>query len=114
MRHKVLTLCGYGNVRSVCLSRQLKDWYDQEALTAGLVANSPETLRMLFDWADYVLNTCELNPGEYLGSEDYPKEKFYDFNVGKDRWGEPSNPELVAIMIQKIEASGLFPTRRIV
>src|ERR1039458_813788 len=113
MRHKVLTICGYGNVRSVCLARQLKDWYDQEALASGLVANSPETLLMLFDWADIILVTDTSLVIQNYVPNDVAPEKFHDFNVGKDVWGEPGHPELVKIMTEKIEASGLFPVRRI-
>lgn len=109
---KVLAVCAYGNVRSSCLARQLKDWYFQDALAAGLVANSPETLLILFHWADAILLTdTSLNPSNYTHS-DYGKEKMHDFNVGMDRWGVPGNPELIDIMTQKIEASGLFPPRR--
>src|SRR5436305_363900 len=110
---KVLAVCAYGNVRSVCLARQLKDWYFQDALAAGLVANSPETLLMLFHWADAILLTdTSLNPSNYTHS-DYGKEKMRDFDVGLDRWGIPNHPELVDIMTRKIEELGLFPTRRI-
>lgn len=109
---KVLAVCAYGNVRSGCLSRQLKDWYFQDALAAGLVANTPETLEMLFDWADAILLTdTSLDPKNYIHS-DLGKEKMHSFDVGRDRWGDPTNPELVQIMTDKIEASGLFPPRR--
>src|SRR2546430_9804598 len=109
---KVLAVCAYGNVRSVCLARQLKDWYFQDALAAGLVANSAETLLMLFHWADAILLTdTSLNPSNYVHC-DYGKGKMRDFDVGMDRWGIPTDDELVEIMTKKIEESGLFPTRR--
>src|SRR5664279_6414661 len=109
---KVLAVCAYGNVRSGCLSRQLKDWYFQDALAAGLVANTPATLTMLFDWADLILLTdMSLDPKNYIGS-DVGKEKFHNFDVGPDRWGNPVDPELIQIMTDKIEASKLFPPRR--
>lgn len=109
---KVLTVCAYGNVRSSCLARQLKDWYFQDAIAAGLVANAPETLTMLFNWADLILLTdMSLDPKNYIHS-DVGKEKFQTFDVGRDRWGNPVDPELVQIMTDKIEASKLFPARR--
>lgn len=109
---KVLCLCSWGNVRSSCLARQLKDWYGQEALVAGLAANSVFTLRMLFDWADLILVACELKVTDYINP--VPMEKIHDFNPGEDKWQTPSHPELVAIMTEKIERSGLFPTRRVI
>lgn len=108
---RALAVCAYGNVRSGCLSRQLKDWYFQDALAAGLVANTPETLKMLFEWADVILLTdTSLDPKNYVHS-DVGKEKMYNFDVGKDRWGNPIDPELIQIMTDKIEQSGLFPPR---
>lgn len=62
---KILCLCSYGNVRSSCLARQLKDWYYQEALVAGIVANTSATLQMLFAWADLILVACELKIDNY-------------------------------------------------
>lgn len=112
---KILCLCSYGNVRSSCLARQLKDYYYQEALVAGLVANTPSTLQMLVEWADLILIVCELDPANYI--ENFPSQKRplqWDFNPGPDKWQTPSHPELVAIMTEKIEQSGLFPMRRIV
>jgi hypothetical protein len=108
---KVLCLCGYGNVRSSCLARQLKDWYNQDALAAGIVANSPETLRMLVSWADVILLACELKIQDYIW--DCPLGKVRDFNPGPDKWQTPSNQDLVSLMTEKIEQSGLFPLRRI-
>ena len=112
---KVLCLCSYGNVRSSCLARQLKDYYYQEALVAGLAANSSITLKMLAEWADLILVACELDPAIYI--ENFPYQKVplqFSFNPGPDKWQTPSHPELVAIMTEKIEQSGLFPTRRLV
>jgi galactitol-specific phosphotransferase system IIB component len=109
---KVLCLCGYGNVRSGCLSRQLKDYYYQDSIAAGLVANSRSTLQMLVDWADVILIACELNAADYV--DNIAHKKVYDFNPGPDRFQIPSHSELVEFMTAKIEQSGLFPSRRIV
>jgi hypothetical protein len=109
---KVLAVCAYGNVRSSCLARQLKDWYFVDALAAGLVANTPETLTMLFNWADLILMTdMSLDPKNYIHS-DVGQEKIRNFDVGRDRWGTPTAPELAQIMTDKIEESKLFPPRR--
>lgn len=114
---KILTVCAYGNVRSQATARQLKDGYLKDAsgipvhfdvLAAGLVANTPSTLLMLFEWADVVLNASEgLSPAEYAHTDDIPHEKFHDLELGMDRWGEPSHPELVELVRNRLD--GLRP-----
>jgi hypothetical protein len=62
-----------------------------ETLTVGLLYNSPETLKMLFEWADVITvpeeKLLKLIPDKYKS-----KVKFY--NIGPDIYPRPFNKDL--------------------
>jgi len=87
----ILCVCDHGNNRSVTMSHILKYVSNFETLTAGLGYHTPETLKMLFDWADVITVPEEklllLIPEEYKS-----KIKFY--NIGEDVYPRPFNKQL--------------------
>ena len=53
---KVLTMCRVGLSRSLAMTDVLKfHFWPVDVVPVGLSRNSPETLRMLVDWADHVI-----------------------------------------------------------
>lgn len=101
MRKHILCVCEHGNNRSVTMAWLLKYVEDFETLTAGLAYHTPETLKMLFEWADVITVPEEkllaLVPEEYKA-----KVKFY--NIGPDIYKRPHNPELLSIARKLMEA----------
>lgn len=87
---KILCVCDQGNNRSVTFAHLLK-YKGHETLSAGLQTNSPETLTMLFKWADIIIITAV--------DQDIPDEfvpKVTLMNVGPDTYPRPFNKELYA------------------
>lgn len=63
-----------------------------ETLTAGLLYNTPETLKVLYEWAD-VITVPEEKLLAYIPEEYKHKIKFY--NIGEDHYPRPFNSELL-------------------
>lgn len=86
---KILVVCDEGNNRSVTVAHHLKYWA-HDVLTVGLDRNTPETIRMLCDWADRIIitHTNQEIPG------DFP-EKVQLWNLGPDTYPRPFNKDLL-------------------
>ena len=88
----ILCVCEHGNNRSVTMAWLLKYVENFETLTAGLSYHTPQTLKMLFEWADVITVPEEkllaLIPEEYKS-----KIKFY--NIGEDIYPRPHNKVLL-------------------
>lgn len=54
---KILTICEYGNSRSVALAWMLKEQHGKEAIAIGICCTSPETFAMMCAWADTIIVT---------------------------------------------------------
>ena len=89
---KILTVCDFWNNRSVHLAHPLKYW-GNDVIAVGLKKNSPETLEMLFQWADYIICTAE----DQIIPEQY-KDKYRIMNVWPDTYERPFNVELRIIV----------------
>ena len=80
---RILCLCQQGNSRSVALAFLLKRHYHADALAAGLVTASKETLDMLYDWAEHIIVTDKelvaMVPENVQG-------KLHLWDVGTDIW----------------------------
>ena len=88
---KFLCICQGGNVRSVGMAFALKYSGHQDALAASWQTNTPETLKMLYDWANYIV----LMQGEfhkYIPSVYATKIRIVD--VGPDKFGYAFHPDL--------------------
>jgi hypothetical protein len=109
-----LCICQYGHSRSVALARVLRGAFNSSASRVSqsydTVAIGWETahsaLEPLSQWADviFILERSYLFyvPESYHG-------KVVVFDVGRDRWSNPYNPELSTLLLQMVvrwEAEG--------
>lgn len=90
---KFLTICEGGVVRSVCCATQLK-LRGQDAVAASWRFNSPETLSMLMEWADYIVLMQPDMHSRLPQAKHFNKHKFRILNVGEDIWGDSFHPDL--------------------
>jgi predicted protein tyrosine phosphatase len=89
---KVVCMCQGGNSRSVGCAYLLKYYYGMDALACGWEKNTPETLDMLFSWAEGIIVMQE-EFTKYV-PEKY-KEKLYVADVGPDIWCNSLHPDLL-------------------
>lgn len=89
----ILCCCEHGNNRSVTIAHILKYVEGFETMTIGLAYHTPETKKMMFEWADVIIvpeeKLLSLIPEEYKS-----KVKFY--NIGEDVYPRPFNKVLYA------------------
>lgn len=110
---KVLVVCEGALVRSVIIAALLKFEHGHDALAASLRYNTPDTLRMLRNWADRVI---VVEP--WMRDVLYPpteedntfREACWVWDLGPDRWGTPIHPELQALVRHHIAHSSLKGT----
>ena len=97
----ILCVCEWGNNRSVTMAFLLKYVENFETLTAGVGYHTPETLKMLYEWADVITVPEEkllvMIPEEYKS-----KIKFY--NIGEDIYLRPFNQVLFRRAKKMMEA----------
>lgn len=95
---KILCCCSGGKVRSIGAKFVLEDVYGfKNILTAGLDKTHPETLNMLFDWAEVILIVGET---DLMNKISNPKAIHLD--VGVDRFGCYNNADLYKLLRQMI------------
>lgn len=94
MKKKFLTVCEGGNVRSVSMAYTLKYDFSQDAIAFSFAKNSDEALKLLADWADYIV--C-MEP-KFTSRFEAWKAKVRVVDVGPDRWGNPLHSELYNIV----------------
>jgi predicted protein tyrosine phosphatase len=97
---KVLCMCQGGNSRSVALAFLMKYRYGEDALACSWEKNSPETLKMLFEWADRIFVMQDIFR-QYVPIEYH--EKLYVVDVGVDVWANGLHPELLNLIISMLE-----------
>lgn len=101
---KILVMCQGGNSRSVSCGYILKYFYDVDALACGWEKNTPETLKLMCDWADAIIvmetDFVERVPEAY-------DDKTFVLDVGPDIWCNSFNSELLQLCGGGLEA--LFP-----
>lgn len=91
---KFLCICRAGMTRSVACANALKA-RGQNAVPTGWVVNAPEPIGTLSRWADRIVLMYNFKPDVVPASE---RRKIRLLDVGNDVWGDPTNPELVAIV----------------
>lgn len=89
---KVVTMCQGGNSRSVACGFLLKYKYGMDAIACSWQKNSPETLKMLFEWADAIIIMQEIFR-QFVPVEFHPK--LYVIDVGEDIWANGLHPDLI-------------------
>jgi hypothetical protein len=80
----------------------LKYVKDFETLTAGVEYHTPETLKMLYEWAD-VITVPEEKLLVFIPEEYKNKIKFYD--IGPDQYPRPFNKDLLSKARALMEAN---------
>ncbi len=102
---KILCICKGGNVRSVALAQMLKEAKSPrvDPLAASAKHNDRDTLGMLFAWADRVALLSE-DVRKYLPDEFKHHRKLVLVEVGRDRFGRASHPELRGLLKPTVEA----------
>lgn len=89
----VLVLCQGGNVRSAAAAFLLRYKYGIDAVSASLECNSPDTLDLLYAWANYVLIMDE-RLMQYV-PEEWEKHRVRLCAVGPDHFGDPFRMDLL-------------------
>jgi hypothetical protein len=92
IRRRFLCVCEGGCVRSTAMAWQLKVNHGQNAIAVGWRWNDAETLALLCEWADYVVLMQDVFRAR-IESRYHGKIRVVD--VGRDRWGDPTDEELV-------------------
>lgn len=97
---KILCVCKGGDVRSVAMAYFLKHGKNEDAIAASYQFNSPETLKLLMDWADII-----------MVAEDYMRNrlpignasKVKSIDIGPDIWGNPFHPDLRNLIEERLK-----------
>jgi hypothetical protein len=89
---KILCCCEMGMNRSVHFASLLKNW-GNDTIAMGLATTTPETQKMLCDWADLIILTEEMQKVMMLSGY---QDKVKVFNVGPDTYHRPMNENLKA------------------
>ena len=88
-------MCQGGNCRSVAMAYILKYALNQDALACGYEKNSPQTLSMLYKWAEKIIvmqqdfTRC-VDPSQ--------RDKILTYDVGPDKWCNSFHPELLTML----------------
>jgi len=107
---RILCCCEGGNCRSVTLATLLKYYFrpadGHDAMALSLGKNSPETQRMMFEWAEVILVVQDAMVTDV--PEEY-RHKVSVIPVGRDRWGLSMHPLFVPLAIQLLTEAGFEP-----
>ncbi len=97
---KILAVCNHGNVRSQCMSKELRN-RGHEAFAIGVDSTkfTDETMKVLCEWAELILDFSDGNlSGHRIPVLDRYEAKIIRQDIGVDIWRIPSHPELKEIM----------------
>jgi predicted protein tyrosine phosphatase len=94
---KFLCVCAGGNVRSQALAYILHDLKSHEAIPVGHLRVSSETMKMMCEWADYIV-IMQAYMLDHIDQAYHQKVKCID--VGEDRFGIYIHPELLEMVKQ--------------
>lgn len=95
----ILTVCEQGNVRSVATRYRLNKRGHRDVIAIGAMNTTPETLEMLYDWAEVVL-LAEPHFVELLPDDKKVEKKF---TIGPDTFGWYGKRELKQIVDQQLD-----------
>ena len=95
MTERYLCVCDGGNVRSAALAFVLKWELKQEAIAAGRLHLSPDTMAMLCDWASLIV-LMQPHMIESIPEQFHAKVRVID--VGEDRFGVYVHPDLLPMV----------------
>lgn len=97
---KIVTLCEQGVNRSVTAKWLLQFHPGNEVIAAG-TGLQPETLSMLYDWAERVI----VLDRRLIPLAGVPPEKLVLWDVGPDRFEHHFNKELLGLLRQYAQAT---------
>ncbi len=98
---KFLCVCSAGSVRSVSLATALKTHFGQDAIAVGVHKNGQEVIKLLCDWADYIiLMTPQFKK---LLPKEIDESKIRIVDVGADVWGNPFDVNLHRPLCEKAQ-----------
>lgn len=89
-------MCEGGVVRSVAMACVLKANHNQDAIACSWKWNPPETRRLLYAWADYIV-LMESYFIKHVPKKFHHKTRVVD--VGPDRYGSSMNLELCSFLL---------------
>lgn len=96
---KVLCVCHAGYVRSAATAMILK-MRGFDAIAVGVNHASPETLKMMGEWADKILIA---EPSMAWSFPPDLRGKIEDsFTIGEDDWGNPSDKQLWKLIYNRL------------
>lgn len=99
---KILTVCQRGNCRSVATAYILKDRMGVfDAIAMGVETASPETQKMLLEWADKIIVV-----GQKYIYDKVPKgfeDKMHWLDIGPDVWRNPTDENLLGLLYPMLE-----------
>lgn len=101
MIKRFLCVCQGGNVRSAALAGILKMHHGQDALACGVLSNSDDTLRVLAEWADYIVFMSQEIMPEW--PPDLATEKICLVDVGPDIYGHPFHAVLQQMLTEVVD-----------
>jgi predicted protein tyrosine phosphatase len=96
-KKKFLTVCEGGNVRSVSMAYTLKYDHRQDAIAFSHGTNGDDALKLLADWADYIVIMEPKFAERFMESW---KSKLRCVDAGPDRWFNPLHPELYKMVAE--------------
>ncbi len=101
---RILCICEHGNNRSTNLATRLRYEYYAETIPIGTKRVSNKTMRMLCEWADYIIVVEARLVTDVLSEY---KEKLQVWEIGPDTYPRPYNAELDAIVRKLVQANPL-------
>jgi hypothetical protein len=97
---KILCVCQRGNVRSVACAYILKDELGWQAVAIGTDTAGKELWDILGKWADRIYVCGELELMQKVPEKFWTKT--IHLNIGRDRWGNPINSDLLNTLKEKM------------
>lgn len=95
---KILCVCRAGVVRSVALSKILRELFGHDAVPVSSKFNSLETLTLLFNWADKIIF---VDPALRKGLPDKFSRKAITIMI-PDSWHDATHPELIDLIYREL------------
>ena len=96
MTYKVLCICGWGQVRSVAMAQYIhelngKNEFDElkyEAIPIGWKVSSEQTIALMKDWADLIIDVRKYLPEDLWHNPRHPELKEKVKEIWKEVWKE--------------------------
>ena len=115
MKRKILAVCIGGTVRSVAIKDVLNGTGKWDGLAASAISQTPETMKMLCDWAEVIVpvenkdlihGTCSYPHQEkwaacVMWNPEYDNKR-HVIDIGPDVWANARHPALSEIVRSRV------------